>query len=69
MKHRSVALLSIDEFSEKEKSQENGLEGRKKDKTQRAMGAVKWNQLTALRSRQGGRYQTSTASLRGGRVR
>ena len=55
------------------KGQENGTVGRKKDKTERAMGVgrrtreeiVKWNQMTALRVQTGGRYQKSPASLRG----
>ena len=44
-----------------------------KDKTERVTGLgrrtreeiAKWNQMTALRFRQGGRHQTSPASLRG----
>ena len=56
-----------------EKVQQNGPAGRKKDKTERALGlggrnreeTVKWNQVTALRFQTGGRHQTSPASLRG----
>ena len=57
----------------REKVQENGPAGRKKDKTERVIGlgrrtgeeTVKWNQMTALRFQTGGRHQISPASLRG----
>ena len=70
-----LLMKNIEEFSG-EKSQENGLTGRKKkDKTERVtglgrqtreeIGLVKWNQMTDLRFQAGGRHQISPASLRG----
>ena len=64
-------------FSKKHKispdTQENGTAGSKKDKTERVMRLdritreeiVKWNKMTALRFKTGGRHQTYPASLRG----